>query len=275
MNATITSFDGTALRGDCYGGPEPALVFVHGAFQSRQVWKHQIDAFRGANRVIAYDLRGHGRSARPQSDTAYRADWTPARDVAAVLDHFGAQRAILIGWSFGSIVAADAAVHLGRERIAGLILVSGTIESATPRNGSNFGPVSRESISGLGSADPAVRRAATRRYLQDSYRYGQWDPVMFDTALEANLEFTATERALVVARPEHRYAEALRSTGMPVMLIHGDADGVFLADSSVAAATELPDATLKLYPDTGHWPFLERPARFNADVREFAQTIAR
>ena len=47
--------------------PQQTIVFIHGyAGQARQ-WQYQLQSFSKSNRVIAIDLRGHGRSDKPHS----------------------------------------------------------------------------------------------------------------------------------------------------------------------------------------------------------------
>jgi len=54
-------------------------------------------------RVIALDLRGHGKSDKPHDASAYEP---MATDVIALLDHLGIERAHLVGYSLGGIIAA-------------------------------------------------------------------------------------------------------------------------------------------------------------------------
>jgi len=109
----------------CYTGGKafnpalPTVVLVHGVLNDHSVWALQSRylANHGWN-VLAVDLPGHCRSAgeAPASVEA-GADF-----VAALLDAAGVPRAALVGHSFGSLIALEAAARLG-ERVSHLVLV--------------------------------------------------------------------------------------------------------------------------------------------------------
>ncbi|MDZ7866230.1 alpha/beta hydrolase [Acidovorax sp.] len=109
----------------CYTGGKafnpalPTVVMVHGVLNDHSVWALQSRylANHGWN-VLAVDLPGHCRSAgeAPASVEA-GADF-----IAALLDAAGVQRAALVGHSFGSLIALEAAARLG-VRVSHLVLV--------------------------------------------------------------------------------------------------------------------------------------------------------
>ncbi|MBV7541699.1 alpha/beta fold hydrolase [Acidovorax sp. sic0104] len=109
----------------CYTGgkpfdaAKPTVVLIHGVLNDHSVWALQSRymANHGWN-VLAVDLPGHCRSAgeAPASVEA-GADF-----IAALLDAAGVQRAALVGHSFGSLIALEAAARLG-ERVSHLVLV--------------------------------------------------------------------------------------------------------------------------------------------------------
>ena len=109
----------------CYTGgkpfdaAKPTMVFIHGVLNDHSVWILQSRYFanHGWN-VLALDLPGHCRSGgAPATTVEGAADW-----VLALLDARGVAKAALVGHSFGSLVALEAA---GRapERISHLVLV--------------------------------------------------------------------------------------------------------------------------------------------------------
>ena len=91
-------------------GSGPAIVLMHGYTGTAD--RHFIANGVFANlaqdhRVIALDLRGHGKSGKPHEPAAYGEEM--ARDVVRLLDHLKIQRAHLLGYSLGAMVAAKAA----------------------------------------------------------------------------------------------------------------------------------------------------------------------
>jgi len=95
------------------------VVFVHAFAGSAKHWKPLLAHLRKKRRAVAFDLRGHGKSAPPEDrDYAVAA---LASDIAAVVDGLGLDRFVLVGHSIGGAAAlAYAAAH--PKRVAGLLL---------------------------------------------------------------------------------------------------------------------------------------------------------
>jgi pimeloyl-ACP methyl ester carboxylesterase len=86
-------------------GSGPPLVFHHGFSGSRQTWHEHgyVDALKDDFALILLDARGHGASDKPHDPAAY-TDEQRVRDVLAVLDDAGIERAIFWGYSMGGHV---------------------------------------------------------------------------------------------------------------------------------------------------------------------------
>ena len=109
----------------CYTGnkpfnaAQPTAVFIHGVLNDHSVWilQSRYLAHHGYN-VLAVDLPGHCRSAGEAPATVEAA----ADFIAALLDAAGVQKAALVGHSWGSLIALEAAARL-QDRITHLVLV--------------------------------------------------------------------------------------------------------------------------------------------------------
>lgn len=101
--------------------PRRTIVFLHGFGGQAVQWRFQLQKFSRDNRVIALDLRGHGRSDKPDSSynmAEMQADFKAALEALKVEEPF-----TLVGHSFGGAVATEFAVHHG-DRLERLILVA-------------------------------------------------------------------------------------------------------------------------------------------------------
>ena len=105
--------------GKAFNAAQPTAVFIHGVLNDHSVWILQTRylAHHGWN-VLAVDLPGHCRSAGEAPSSVEEA----AGFVAGLLDAAGVQRAALIGHSWGSLIALEAAARL-KERVSHLVLV--------------------------------------------------------------------------------------------------------------------------------------------------------
>src|SRR5690554_7771767 len=99
------------------GGEGVPLVVVHGLFGSADNWRSHVKAWQQTRRVIAVDLRNHGRSPHAEG-MGYDA---MAEDVIALLDRLEVPRAHLLGHSMGGKVVISLA-RLAPERVASLIV---------------------------------------------------------------------------------------------------------------------------------------------------------
>ena len=119
--------EGVVVAWRAYGPPDaPPLVLVHSLGLDGRMWAPQVEALAGVRRIVAPDLRGHGRSDAPPGPYSMRR---LALDVLAVAETAGLERFDLCGLSIGgqvaqllalehpsrlrSLVLADTAARLG------------------------------------------------------------------------------------------------------------------------------------------------------------------
>ena len=99
------------------------VVLSHGFPELAYSWRHQIPALAGAGcRVLAPDQRGYGRSSRPAAVEDYDIVHL-TRDLRALLDDIGEERAVFVGHDWGAIVVWQLAL-LAPERVAGVVGMS-------------------------------------------------------------------------------------------------------------------------------------------------------
>jgi len=99
----------------------PQVLAIHGITSSSRTWLATARALGGRASLLAVDLRGRAASARLPPPFGLAAH---VRDLVAVLDHCGVQRAVVAGHSLGAYVAARLAVEHG-DRVSRLVLVDG------------------------------------------------------------------------------------------------------------------------------------------------------
>jgi pimeloyl-ACP methyl ester carboxylesterase len=115
----VTTDDGLKIYYEQRGSGS-AVLLSHGFRASSAMWQNQMEALSDRYRVIAWDMRGHGRSASPDDPAAYSLERGVA-DMAAVMRDCGADRAAIGGLSLGGLLSL--AFHLVYpDRTAALLL---------------------------------------------------------------------------------------------------------------------------------------------------------
>ncbi|MDB5085453.1 MAG: hydrolase [Bacilli bacterium] len=105
-------------------GEGTPLIFIHPPVMSSACFVHQIQELSNYFRVIAFDIRGHGKSEPSELPLTYHL---VAEDIKQLMDHLGIEQAVLCGYSTGgSIVLEFMLSHL--ERVTAAILIGGLSE---------------------------------------------------------------------------------------------------------------------------------------------------
>jgi pimeloyl-ACP methyl ester carboxylesterase len=100
-------------------GTGDPILFVHGYGDNLKMWAGLADSLATQHRVIAMDTRGFGRSSKPAGVASYGQAMVD--DMVALLDHIGAGKAHVVGYSMGALLAAELALgHPDRVRTATL-----------------------------------------------------------------------------------------------------------------------------------------------------------
>jgi pimeloyl-ACP methyl ester carboxylesterase len=111
-------------------GSDP-LILLHGWPDTSRVWRRQVGALvRAGFRAVTPDMRGRGRSEKPQDVAQYRMP-VLVSDVVGILDALGIERAHVVGHDRGSPVGWFVA-HLHPSRVDHVAKVSIAFDAGTP-----------------------------------------------------------------------------------------------------------------------------------------------
>ena len=214
-------------------------------------------------RVLAFDNRGAGRTEAPDGDFSVELF---ADDTANLMDALGIQKAYVLGYSLGGMIAQELALR-HPEKVEKLVLC------ATNCGASGWVVCDQEVLAVL------TDRSGTLEDLVDRFC-----TVMFDRAwIEANRDQLSEfkRRYLIAPTPDHNAARQFMSTvkfdaydrlgdiRVPTLVLTGADDVLIPAENSRIIAGALPGAQLKEYPGAGHgFPYQCRD-EFLADVVEF------
>ena len=249
------------------------LVFVHGWSQSHLCWARQLESdLAGEFRLVAFDLRGHGMSETPPPDAESYGSEAWALDIAAVLEALSLTRPILVGWSYGGYVICDYLRRFGKDNVGGIHFVAAGVVLGPAAFGTLIGPGFLENAPDACADDLPTNIAAARRFVRVCLPTAAAED--FESSLAAMMVVPPRVRAALISR-ELDFTPALATIAAPVLVSHGRADVVVLPAMSELILRTGKTARASWYDGVGHAPFLEAPARFNAELAAFARAAGR
>ncbi len=265
---TIRGGGGLELCAAEAGNPQgPALLFVHGFCQSLQAWQKQLQGPLAQDfHLVAMDLRGHGRSAKPEGAYVESRLW--AEDLHAAITTLGLKRPLLVGWSYGGVVIIDYLRHYGQENVAGVHFVDALTRLGKPEFFADFGPDFLQLIPGLLSPEPEPSLLAQEAFVSLLFRQPP-APAVRNEVLGYNRAVPLHVRGGVGQRVEEG-DEVLRSLKVPVLVSHGLEDRLVLPETSRHIGSLVRHAELSFYPEAAHSPFWEDAPRFDQELTRFA-----
>jgi pimeloyl-ACP methyl ester carboxylesterase len=256
-------------------GDGPVVLLVHGMAGSSDTWRHVLPTLARRFTVVAPDLLGHGRTAKPRAEYSVGAHANLLRDLLIALGH---ERATLVGQSLGGGVVMQLAYQFP-ERCERLVLVSsgGLGREVSPLLRSLALP-GAEQVFPL-FCSPALRDAGNRVASWLGRSFLRPAPVAEEiwrsyAALadgDTRRAFFRTLRAVVDARGQtvsaidRLYLAAL----VPTLLVWGGRDTLIPVAHAHATHAAIPGSRLEIFEDAGHFPHCEAPERFSATLVDF------
>lgn len=233
--------DGARIWYAAYGFG-PAVILLHGGLGNSGNWGYQVPALvENGYCAVVIDSRGHGRSTR--DDRPFRYE-TMAADVLAVMDELGIERAQLVGWSDGAVIALMLAEKVP-QRVSGVFYFACNMDPSGAKDSMEFTPILQRCIS---------------RHVQD-YTALSATPDQFDAFSDAVGHMQATQ-------PNYTVGDLARII-VPVAIVHSEYDEFIKREHAEYLAQTLPNAEFIYLPGVSHFAPLQRPAQFNAEMLAF------
>ncbi|WP_156756168.1 alpha/beta fold hydrolase [Actinokineospora pegani] len=251
---TARAEDGAAIAFDVVGDGEP-LVLLAGQANARRWWDPVRADFSGSFRTIAVDTVGTGQSGEPGGGGYSTRRF--ARDVVAVLDALGVERAHVYGTSMGGKVAQWLAVDHA-ERLGALVL---GCTSPGGAGGLVAEPEVLRSLRGPKGGVVLLDLMFTRAFV-DRHR-GPWH-VLGDTWM-SNAARVGHRRA----SEAHDAWDWLGGVAAPTLVLHGTEDRFSPVGNARFLADLVPGAELVLIEGARHAYFEEFRERASAEVVDF------
>lgn len=276
-----------------HGAGTPLVLIPGGPGNTQQSFHPHFGAAAAFARVIYYDPRGTGDSEWTPGDEGYSTEQA-VEDLDALRSALGVERWVVLGWSFGGLLAQRYALRYP-ERVAGLVLVSTALPMRVDVGDSDgrrhLSAAERAAIremyrDGVRTVVPvhsdAVDLATMRRLVYNAYLSGEWKRQFYFRP--------SFERLAQVARWEwfhdRNYASLVNATGFardltgafrdwatPTLIVEGRWDPGWGADKPRVLQEQFPRARVHVLDGASHNSFAEQPERFFGLLRRFVEAI--
>jgi len=239
------------------------LVLIHGLSSSASAWARYEDAFARRYNVVTVDLRGHGLSTKPRGIASYTIA-RMAEDVLALLDQLELEHIVLIGHSFGALVALEFLARY-QNRVARAVLLSPNYK---------IGRRLTEQILNVAlklspifdvlpfSSKPRGRVDYTRFLGTGDWNFGR---------LSADVGNTTLRVYIYCTRQSYGFdrESCLSDITVPVLLMHGKKDTIFPVANSLHMASRIAGSQLVLLDHADHVIVLNNFAELVASISAF------
>jgi pimeloyl-ACP methyl ester carboxylesterase len=247
---SILNRDGVEIYYEVHGSG-PALLLTHGYGSSSHMWAGQVAPFSRHFKLIAWDMRGHGRTSSPDDPSLYSEAATVA-DMAALLDAVGVEPAIVGGLSLGGYMSLGFHLtHPERTRALLIIDTGPGFRNDEAREGWNV----RARMTGDKWESDGLARLAKGSLEQRE-------------APHTSAKGLALAARGMLAQRDARVINSLPEIHVPSLVLVGAQDEPFLKAGDYMAA-KIPGAKKVVIEDAGHAANIDQPEKFNEAVLSF------
>ncbi|MBP6512021.1 MAG: alpha/beta fold hydrolase [Bacteroidia bacterium] len=252
---------------DCGKGEIP-IIFIHGFPFDKLMWQPQLDLFGKNYRVIAYDIRGFGKSTIGSAQGSINLF---ADDLVKFMDGLEIKKAIVCGLSMGGYILLNAIIRYP-QRFDAIILsdtqcIADSFEAKEKR---------KKAISQIVAGkinDFALGFIAN--IFSDETKKTKGDVVekIKRTILSTRAEAVTATLSVLAERQD--LCSSISQIEVPTLIICGEQDIVTPVEQAEFLHDTIPNSQLKIIENAGHMSNLEKPDEFNMHIVEFLSGIAK
>jgi 3-oxoadipate enol-lactonase len=242
------------------------IVFIHAFPLSCRMWDPQVDAFKNKYHVVIYDLRGFGFS---ETHEAHLTTDSHVDDLISIIDALKLEKPVICGLSMGGYIALRA-LEMHQDRFRAAILCDTKSDADT-----NAAKIKRaEQIKQIRNGDKAtffenfLKNALCEKTLKEKP-----DTVKILRDIMSWEKEEGVMAALLTMAARTDTTEFLDKINIPVLILTGSEDKLVPPDFAKALNEKIKNSHLEIIPDSGHFPNLEKPEKFNSVVESFLKVL--
>lgn len=249
-------------------GTGEAILMIHGFPLNSAMWGSQLTRLSPDWRVVAPDLRGFGASD-VGDEPVFSMDLM-ARDLAALLDHLGIERAVICGLSMGGYVAFEFFRQF-RHRVRALVLCDTRAGTDSPDTQRARGALA-EQVVAENTIAPLVETLLPKLIgVRTSRRNPGVVALVKAMMYEARPDSVARALQGMAARADSE--PLLRSIDVPALILVGSDDVITNRGQAEMMARGIRGARIEVVAGAGHVPPVEQPEAFNQILLQFLEGL--
>ncbi len=243
-------------------GSGTPLLLLHGFPFDHTIWERVIGEMEKGIRVIAPDLRGHGRSIVTESDYSIT---DMASDIIELINQLQIREAVIVGHSMGGYIALEIARNFP-ERVSGLVLISSHIfADSLEKKQSRFSNIERIMQQGAHAVLSNLPNMLTD---EDNVKSFCRDAV-------ARMDSVGAMGALYAMANRAASEDVWKALHVPTMVIAGSNDRLIPIEQSRGFASLPKYSVLEKIDGVGHMPMLEAPDKVAMALAKFINDLRR
>ncbi len=244
-----------------YGAGDDWVVLIHGQLMPRRMHQPLARAIAGEGyHVVTVDLLGHGRSDRPTDPMQYSMT-AFGEQVVALLDHLGADQAVIGGTSLGANVSLEVA-DIAPERVKGLVIEMPVLDNGLEAGIMTFAPLMF--LARFAPLSVSATRAVTKLVPRGLVPF--WAGIVLDTLNQRPAPMRATVHGIFFGRvaPSTRLRRLIQA---PAIVVGHRRDPIHPWADAAMLAEEMPHARFVEAQSILEWR--TRPRRLTGEVLTF------
>lgn len=262
------TFNGITVSYDDFGNSDIPIIFIHGFPFNKSMWTNQIEFLKNTHRVIAYDIRGYGKSTagKDEQSIALFAD-----DLIHFMDALQIDKAIVCGFSMGGYTVLNA-VSRYASRFEALILcdtqcIADSSEAKEKRN--KIIVQVKE-----GKINEFTENFLASVFCPESMKS---KPVPVEKAKKIILYTSPLTIAggLTALSNRSETCSTVNKISIPALILCGKEDTVTPVGQSVFLQSHIQNSELHIIENAGHMSNLEQPEQFNRHLGNFIQSLVK
>lgn len=242
------------------------ILFIHGFPFDKSMWQPQLEYLKSSNRVIAYDIRGFGKSTDEAGEVSINLF---ADDLIKLMDALEISKAIICGVSMGGYIALNA-INRFSERFEGLILsdtqcIADSAEGRQKRY-KTIGEIGENGLSNF--AETFVKNVFCKQSLENKKEMVE--------KVKNNILATSprTVKGTLFALAERwETCNSLEAITVPTLIICGKEDVLTPPAQSEFMKQNIKNSILHIIDGAGHLPNMEQAEEFNKYLQHFLSAI--